>query len=319
MAKQFSRVAHGLRNLSLATFVAALAAGCGGGTSPGSQGSPAAPSPAANAPTAGGATVTGTVAVGVSTSAWATAGAGMTVSVDGTSLSTAVDGSGAFTLSGVPTGRVTLHFSGNGADARLDVDNVTERETIELHVHVSGSQVDIDDDHRETPDHRLELEGPIAEINLAARTLRIRDTTVTVPDGTPIHHGGTPIDFKSLVVNDRVHIHATPTGPTTASAQDVEVQTDKPGQAPGSGNGNDNPGDHHDDGSEAEASGTVAGRTGACPAITFAVGTTMITANAATQFHDTTCSALANGDRVEVSGTRQSATAILAKQIEKKK
>jgi hypothetical protein len=44
-----------------------------------------------------------------------------------------------------------------------------------------------------------------------------------------------------------------------------------------------------------------------------------VATNGSTAFNDTTCAALANGDRVEVKGTRQTDSSVLAARVEKDK
>src|SRR5256885_2216635 len=108
-----------------------------------------------------GASIAGTV-VGVSGAASApfrTMATGMTVTVTGTNLSSAVDDSGHFEVHGVPAGRVEIRFSGRGADAALAFDNVAEHEDIRLVVRVNGSAAEIEGD-----DHGggVELNGAVA-------------------------------------------------------------------------------------------------------------------------------------------------------------
>jgi len=67
-----------------------------------------------------------------------------------------------------------------------------------------------------------------------------------------------------------------------------------------------------------ELKGMIAGRTGACPAITFSVGTSTVTTNAATTFDDGACTTLQNGVQVEVEGVRQSNGIVLANRVENK-
>jgi hypothetical protein len=64
--------------------------------------------------------------------------AGLTVSIDGTDLAAAVDGSGHFDLSGVPAGDARLRFSGGAVNATTVVSNVVQGEQIQIQVTVSG-------------------------------------------------------------------------------------------------------------------------------------------------------------------------------------
>jgi uncharacterized repeat protein (TIGR01451 family) len=86
-------------------------------------GSPAAPS------STSGATILGLV--NGATSA-------LTVSIDGTALSAAVDGSGQFTFAGVPSGDVRMRFTGGGVNAAALLSNVRPDEYIEIQVNVSS-------------------------------------------------------------------------------------------------------------------------------------------------------------------------------------
>lgn len=290
--------------LSLAVV---MAAACGSDKSI----SPAAPSSpgAAPAATVSGATISGTVlgAGGITGMSRPLSSTGMTVSVTGTSSSSLVDALGHFALQGVPTGHVDLHFSGAGSDAHLGLDGVTEHEDIHLTVHVNGTSADIDEHEREA-DGRVEVEGRVAQINAAARTMRIGDTDVTVPAGTPIRHGGTTLALADIHVGDRVHVRGTRSG-TTVTATEVEVQTDSPGTAP-------KPDDDH---GEVELSGTLSGRGGVCPMLTFSVSSTPVVTSASTKFEDTSCGTLANGDRVEVKGSKAASGLLTATKVEKKK
>jgi uncharacterized repeat protein (TIGR01451 family) len=86
-------------------------------------GSPAAPS------STSGATIFGLVNGATS---------GLTVSIDGTSLSAAVDGSGQFTFAGVPSGDVRMRFTGGSVNAAALLSNVRPDEYIEIRVNVSS-------------------------------------------------------------------------------------------------------------------------------------------------------------------------------------
>jgi len=294
-------------------LAAVLTLACGSDKSP----SPASPSTTAAAapapPTAGavsGATISGVVigAAGITSANRILSAAGMTVTVSGSSASSPVDALGQFVLRGVPSGHVDLHFSGGGNDAHLGLDDVADHEDIHLTVHVSGSTADID--HNDRDDNgKVEVEGLVTQVG--GGTLRVGDTTVSVPAGVVIRHGDTAMTLADIHVGDRVHVHGTGTR-TAVTATNIEVQRSNAGQpAPPAAPGDDD----HD---EAELTGAVSGRSGACPALTFTVASTTVVTSAATQFKDTTCAAVGNGDTVEVKGTRSGAN-VNAKRVEKKK
>jgi hypothetical protein len=103
--------------------------GCGG------SGSPTAPTPATSA------TIMGLVN-GVSTAPSTLASlatSGLIVTIEGTDLSAAVDGSGRFRLVGVPPGNIRLRFSGVNVNASALLANVAQGEHIEIEVSVSGA------------------------------------------------------------------------------------------------------------------------------------------------------------------------------------
>jgi hypothetical protein len=243
----------------------------------------------------------------------------MTVTVTGTNLSSAVDDSGHFELHGVPPGRVEIRFSGRGADAALAFDDVAEHEDIRVVVRVNGSTAEIEDNHRETPDNRAEVEGTVAEVNAAAGTIRVGDTLISVPATATIRHGSTTMRLADVRVGDRVHIHGTKNGATVVAA-DVEVQNEHAGDDhdanPGDNHGPD-PGDDH--GGGVELNGAVAGKSGTCPALSFTVGSAKVVTSARTEFKDVTCGALANNDAVEVKGSQRTDGTVDATRVEKKR
>jgi len=309
----------------LAVTIAASACGDSKAVSP-TQPSQTASSTSPSAAT--GASIAGTVvgANGIPSGAFSTRSTGLTVTVTGSNLSSAVDDSGHFELHGVPGGHVELHFSGRSTDARLSFDNVAEHETIEIVVMVNGTTVEIEDNHRQQPDNRMEIEGIVSAVNATARTLRVRDTDVTVPAGTTIRHGSTAMTLADILVGDRVHVKGTKTG-TTVMATEIEVQNDHPGPNPGPNTGpnpppaagHDDNDDNDDDNGRVELNGTVSGKAGTCPALTFSVGTASVATSTSTEFKDVSCTALKNGDRVEVKGSRLTTGGVVnATRVEKK-
>ena len=107
-------------------------------------GSPTDPT-ASNALTPG-ATITGIVNGGGTPSTSSSPGvrsAGMTVTIDGTELSAALDGSGAFTLSGVPSGDAKLRFKGGNVSATAVLAGVRADQLIEIQVSLNGATATI--------------------------------------------------------------------------------------------------------------------------------------------------------------------------------
>lgn len=109
-------------------------------------------------------------------------------------------------------------------------------------------------------------------------------------------------------------------------ANRIHVEKD---EDPNDDNGNENePGDDHGgdpngghdnrDGQEVELSGAIAGLQGACPALSFTLGASKVTTSASTRFDGPACSTLRNGDKVEVSGTKQPDNTVAATKLKKK-
>jgi hypothetical protein len=297
-----------LRTLTLFGTAALFAAACGGHGNA-LPVSPTSASAAAPNPSASGATISGTVLGAATTSSFAVRAVGITVTVNNSSITSTVDASGHFTLNGVPTGHVELHFSGPGVDARLAFDDVADHEAIQITVVVSGTTVNVDESHRDKSDNRTEVEGRVTAVDAIARTLTVGNMTVSVPTTATIRHGGTALTFAQIHVNDRVEVKGMRSG-TTVTASEVKVETDHPED------GDDN---DENEANEAEVEGSVTIKSRACPVVTFKVGTaTTVTTNASTEFRNTTCATLANGDTVEVKGTKQTDGTVLAKRVEKK-
>ena len=288
---------------SVALILALVTVACGGR----SASSPVAPTLPGAAPPTGstaGAVIAGTIVGGggggITASSFRPLGGGpMTVTIVGSPVTSAVDTNGAFTLQGVPAGDVQLQISGPGFEARVVIAAVGEHEQIRITIRVNGSSADLDEHARET-DNRVEIEGRVTQVNVSARTLRVADNDISVPAGTTIRHGGTTVPFSEIQVGDRVHVRGTRTG-SMVVATEIELQTSNPGR----------PAEE-----EVELKGTVAGRTGTCPVISFTLAGKKIVTNGSTQFHDGTCAQVTNGASVEAKGRMQSDGSVLATRIE---
>ena len=295
------------RIIGVAMALAVFAMACGKSSST----LPVSPSPSPGSAPSGGAlggtaSISGTVLPGSSGSSLRPAGSPINVTVVGTSISTTVDGSGHFTLQNLPPGDLTIAFSGNGHEARIVITEVTDREEIHITVNLGGSSADIDEDERETPDNRAQLEGRIVSINCGATppTMvvgHLTQITVLMPPGTPIRHGGDSLTCSQLTVGLRVHVKGTKSG-TTITASEVIVQQGAPGPP--------------EPANEVELKGTISALTPGCPSVSFMVSSTKVVTNPNTKFDETPCGALHNGSSVEVEGTRQADGSVLARKID---
>ena len=67
---------------------------------------------------------------------------------------------------------------------------------------------------------------------------------------------------------------------------------------------------------DVEVKGAVSDVRGSCPALTFVVNGTTVTASTLTQFKDGSCGSIVSGRQVEITGTRPSSGAVLAARVE---
>jgi hypothetical protein len=273
---------HLSRTVLAITFVllAAVIVGCGRSSNP------AAPTDPSASPTSG-AIIRGTV-LGTSVSARSadSTGGGMTVSVVGTNITVSVSLSGQFTITGVPSGDITLKFHGLGGDANVQVTQVTQGETISITVTIQGTTATTETETRESAG-MMQVEGRIESINTSAMSFVVAGKTITTNGSTTFNHGSQTYTFADLQLGWRVHVAGTAaTGGVLASR--VEVQNT---------NGD----------IQVNANGIVSALTGTAAAFQFTVNGTIVKGDTATTFSgkNNTFAALANGARVEVKGQQK--------------
>ena len=301
----------------LLVTVTGISAACGDGAS--TSVTPASPT-SVRASSTTGAVITGRVnsvsavpSTPMATDRWSAAGistmatTSITVTVVGTSVTTQVDGAGQFTLTGVPPGTVQLKFSGSGIDATLTLTGVAADDRIEINVTLNGNRARLDSDRRSSSSNGVLVNGRITGLNTGARSLQVDRQTVMVPTTAVIRHGNRTLLFSDLRMGDHIQVKGARVG-STITATEVKVEPR------GDDDLDDDDDDDEDDGT-AELSGTVSGRGGTCPSITFTVRNTLIRTNGATDFRDA-CSLILNTLRVEVRGTREANGQILATRVE---
>lgn len=205
--------------------LAALLASCNSDSSI----SPAAPSQTGGATR--GATITGQVR-GMSTAAEppttvrTLAATRLNVSILGTNISTMVDGSGNFELTGVPPGDVRLRFSGSGVDTTISLSGISATDHITITVTLNGGSARLDNENRGRDDDDDEdeddnegdrdgdeLKGAIANLTKSCPVLNfdIRGTKVRTDAATKFDHvscasvaNGTRVEIKGRRQSDGV-------------------------------------------------------------------------------------------------------------------
>ena len=92
------------------------------------------------------------------------------VTIMGTNISTMVDGTGQFTLNGVPPGTVTITFTGDRVSASITLNNVAVGDEIRIDVRLNGNSARVesenrgrrDDDEDDDDDEANEVEGVVS-------------------------------------------------------------------------------------------------------------------------------------------------------------
>jgi hypothetical protein len=203
------------------------------------------------------------------------------------------------TVAGGP-GVVIRHGNRTLTMADIQVgDHIQARGTMEGTTLVA-TEIKVEDTGNDNDENEAELRGTVSAFSGAA----------TCPAAT-FMIGTTKVTTSATTVFDDV------TCATLANGAIVEVEGTK--QADGSILARKVEGEAGPD----EVEGMIFGLagTGTCPALTFKVGSTLATAttvntNASTTFNGVLCTALANGARVEVEGTKQADGSITAASVE---
>jgi len=271
----------------LVAAAAAVSSACNGS-------SPSSPSGAGASGSTSGAVITGAiVAPSGSSAAGSTLGTtaatipGLTVSVVGTSISSAVNAANRFSLSGVPGGDVQLQFTAPGLNAGLGMPGVRNDERIAVTVSLIGSTAVLESQARSSGSEE-QLEGRVESLppTVAPLTLVVAGRTVTTNATTQFFLGGSSATFSSLAIGQRVHVKGTTSGPALAASV-VQIQNtnvDVP----------------------VEINGTVLGFSGTPASFQFTIDGRLIMGDATTEFFgNSVFTNLANGRRAEVKGVQR--------------
>ena len=137
------------------------------------------------------------------------------VSIVGTNITTDVDGSGQFTLTGVPPGDVTLEFRGSGVSARLTLAGVTASQEIRIEVRLNGNSARLESERRDRrdddDDDDEELEGAVSGLSgacpsltftVAGRTVRTSSTTVFEDSSCARIRNNVRVEVKGMTAAD---------------------------------------------------------------------------------------------------------------------
>ena len=227
------------RRLHLVLLAGLLAAACG------SDSTMSSPTSMAAATVQGTVNGSGTGSTSLSASAASSAAvkAGIKVTVVGTGLSTTTDGSGRFTLTGITSDSIVLHFEGSGIDATLEISGLVAGQTLTIKIKVSGHQAEFedgDDDNGSSAPvaskcfaagDKAEVEGHISAKGSKDITVAQQgkgDYLCQVSATTRIRHGNATFVFADLKIGDHVHVSGTGLGLSggvcRVAASEVKIQ-----------------------------------------------------------------------------------------------
>ena len=165
-----------------------------------------------------------------STTGAAAAATTLRVTINGTNISTMVDGAGQFTMNGVPPGAVTLTFTGEGISASITLNNVSAGDEIRIEVRLTGNSARIESETRRQGDDDEDDDGDRDEANevegtVSALTGNCPAVTFTV--GTRVVKTGSATVFDDPCTGIRngvrVEVKGTRAGDGTFTAARVEL------------------------------------------------------------------------------------------------
>ena len=225
----------------LAVIAAAAVSACSGSVTGPSGGGAQISGRVTNIAAAGSrASVSALTALTTSTPTVASNGSGtLKVTITGTNIESEIDGSGRFTLDGVPPGTVELTFSGDGVSATLRISGIEEGDRIEIEIRLDGNRVTVDSERRDRDDDddegddddnddddnddddndEFEARGTVSGLTgtCPALTFTLGERTVTTSSTTAFKDGCSRIQNGS-----RVEVEGRLNG-TTIAAKEVEL------------------------------------------------------------------------------------------------
>lgn len=250
----------------------------------------------------GTATVSGTVILGAGASGAKAEGmeiglSGVTVRVVQGGPSAVTDGSGNFTLNGVPAGTVDMEFSRADINARAPVVLASGSNAITAAVHGSTAVITLRGHAGE------EIEG-LVQSNSAGTLVvldqRLGTVTINTNGSTLIRRGNATILLSNIAVGMRVHVKAMLQSGSTYLATEILLQDENVG-------------------GEREVEGAVASVGATSFVVTTVSGPITVKTDASTTFKKKgsagTFSDVVTGAMVEAEGTLQSDGSILARKV----
>lgn len=149
---------------------------------------------------------------------------GIEVRARGIGVTSVTDADGAFVLTGLPEQEIELSFtrSSDGIEAAFVVGADVRAVTIDLQSRSASSR------HRPSRAPRIQIEGLITAISATSITVmdasRKVDVTCAIVETTRIRKGHRTLTTDDLLVDDRVHVTATPNADGSYNAVEIKLQ-----------------------------------------------------------------------------------------------
>jgi hypothetical protein len=209
-----------LSSFSLTVLGVTLAAvGCGGSSSV--TGPDEAPGVALGAAVVQGTVVGGSFAAPSGDVFALSDGSRLTVTVEGTSLTTTVDEEGEFILTQVPAGTITLIFEGPGVAARLTVSGLVDGQVLSLECQVTGSSVEVTTPAHTTPAKKTKITGVLEAKN--GNQLVVGGHQVDASEVRKVWRGGSRTELEYVDVGEKVKVWGTLRGDGVLVAEEIKA------------------------------------------------------------------------------------------------
>ncbi len=213
--------------LSLAVLtVVVIAAGCGGSSSvTGPDEAPGASGAAVIDGTVnGGATGWGGAFTASSSDVTAlSGGGGLTVTVEGTAISTTVDEEGQFILTSVPSGTVTLIFEGPGISARLTVSGLVDGQVLSVECLVNGSSAQTTTPPHTSPSKRTKIIGMLE--SKAGSRIVVGGHQVDISQLAKVWRGDRRTELDTIKVGEKIKVWGTLRGDGVLVADEIQARS----------------------------------------------------------------------------------------------
>lgn len=174
-----------------------------------------------------------------------------------------------------------------------------------IHINSTGTGTDDGQDNKDgkddtgnDQDSSASVAGKLTAVGGAkpALTLMVGGTTVTTTAATTVKRRGDVQTLDQLKIGQTLHVVGTRQSGGGLTARLIEIDDDEAG-------------------GEFEIEGSAGGVKGTCPAVTFGVNGFDVATDGTTTYEGGTCASLRSGDKVKVTGTKQSSGVVLAARV----